>query len=77
MGERRILGEDALQAGQRLVNLTGHDVMLMARPQNSQEGVAEPLLTRIQADGRFARVDSEAARLREHQCFDAGRGWSG
>ncbi len=65
MGEPANPGEDALQAGQRLVNLTEHDVMLMARPRNSQEGVAEPSLTRIQAYGRFARVDDEAARLHE------------
>ena len=65
MGEPASPGEVALQAGQSLVNLTGHDVMLMARPRNGQDGVAEPSLTRIPADGRFARVDYEAARLRE------------
>ena len=66
MGESANTGEPALQAGQRLVNLTEHDVMLMARPRNGDGGVAEASLARIPVDGRFARVDDEAARLREH-----------
>jgi hypothetical protein len=59
-------GEVALQAGQRLVNLTEHDVRLIARPRNGDDGMAEPPLACIAAEGRFARVDDEAARLREN-----------
>jgi hypothetical protein len=55
----------ALLPGEHLVNLTEHDVVLVSRPQNDSDRVAEPPLACILPDGRFARVDDEAARLRE------------
>ncbi len=65
VGEPGSPGEVALRAGERLVNLTGHDVMLVARPRREGDGVGESSLACIPPDGRFARVDDEAARLRE------------
>ncbi|MGH3125057.1 MAG: hypothetical protein ACRDND_29090, partial [Streptosporangiaceae bacterium] len=64
MGEPAEPGEVASQAGERLVNLTEHDVVLVARPRTG-DGVAEPTLACVPPDGRFARVDDGAARLRE------------
>jgi hypothetical protein len=54
----------ALGAGEHLVNLTEHDVVLVARAGDGSEA-AGPSLARIAPDGRFARVDDGAARLRE------------
>ena len=65
VGELADPGEVALRAGERLVNLTGHDVMLVARPRNGSDAVAEPSLACVPPGGRFARVDDGAARVRE------------
>ena len=65
MGEPADPGEVALPAGERLVNLTEHDVMLVARPGSGSDALAEPSLARIPSDGRFARVDDGSARVRE------------
>ena len=65
VGEPADPGEVALPAGERLVNLTEHDVMLVARPGSGSDALAEPSLARIPSDGRFARVDDGSARVRE------------
>lgn len=57
--------EGAVSAGERLVNLTEHEVVLEARPQGGGEGDVGPGLARFPPDGRFARVDDVAARVRE------------
>ena len=51
---------------ERLINLTEHDVMLVSQPQPAPEGPAETPLVCLPPVGRFARVDDDAARLREH-----------
>jgi hypothetical protein len=52
-------------AGERLVNLTEHDVVLVPEPGGGDGGAGEPPVVRIPADGRFARVDDDAARRGE------------
>jgi len=52
-----------LPPGERLVNLTEHDVVLVSR--NGSDGVAGQSLACIPPEGLFARVDDGAARLRE------------
>lgn len=73
MGESADTGGVASRAGDRLVNLTEHDVVLEARPWNGSDGAAEPSLACLVPDGRFARVDDGAARLGEH-LIDTGAG---
>lgn len=73
VGESADTGKVAARAGDRLVNLTEHDVVLKARPRNDSGGVAEPSLACFVPDGRFARVDDGAARLGEH-LIDTGAG---
>ena len=65
MGEPTSPGEVALPAGELLANLTEHDVVLVVRPRREGDSAEESSLTRILPDGRFARVDDEAARIRE------------
>src|ERR1035441_2405530 len=59
-------GEAEVPPAERLINLTEHNVMLVSQPQQAAEGPADALLVRVSPDGRFARVDDDAARLQEH-----------
>jgi hypothetical protein len=65
-GELPEPGEAEVPPAERLINLTEHNVMLVSQPQQAAEGPADALLVRVSPDGRFARVDDDAARLQEH-----------
>jgi hypothetical protein len=65
VGEAVKTGTAEVAPAERLVNLTEHAVMLVPQPQPATEGAAEAPLMCVPPDGRFARVDDDAARLHE------------